>query len=160
MFDAVYDDLYVGEAEAIKRQTTIQREGIRAVVRLDMIDRAQGQWGEHFTLLDLPLPDGEPFDGDYIDTVSDFIHTQIEAGQKVLVHCHMGVSRSVSMTMAYLIKYEGMSLAEAFGTVREGRANAYPHELLLVSLIEHFNLPYVISKVYNPQFLAALAADV
>jgi len=160
MFDAVFDDIYVGESTVIKHQDDVRQEGITAVVRLDQIPREQGQWSVSFTLLDCPIPDCQYMDDDTIDTVVRFIHRQVEAGEKVLVHCHMGISRSVSMVMAYLIAHEGMSLAEAFGTVREGRASAYPHEMLLVSLIERYKLPYDVGKVYNPQFLAKLVEDV
>jgi hypothetical protein len=53
-----------------------------------------------------------------------------------------------------------MSLAEVFGTVREGRNEAYPHENLLISLIEHYELPYDSALVQNPHFLVALITDV
>lgn len=160
MFDLVYDTIYVGESEALKHQSAVLQEGITIIVRLDQIPRDQGHWSDRFTVLDMPIPDGEIIDGETIDTITEFIEEHIEKGSKILVHCHLGVSRSVSMVMAYLIAYEGMSLAEAFGAVREGRASAYPHEMLLVSLIEHFDLPYDTSKVYNPQFLSNLVTDV
>ena len=160
MFDQVYDDVYVGDKEALMNQDAVQREGINVIVRLDQIPRSRYQWSEDFTLLDMPIPDEQFIDGEVIDTITAFIDKHVEAGYKILVHCHMGASRSVSMVMAYLIAYEGMTLGEAFGIVREGRPIAYPHEMLLVSLIDHYKLPYDISKVYNPQFLAALVVDV
>lgn len=160
MFDLVYDNLYVGEVAAMRQPDAVKQEGITAIVRLDQISRQHGQWRDDFTLLDMPIADGDTVDEETIDTVTNFIHEQIEAGGKVLVHCHMGISRSVSMTMAYLIAHEGMSLAEAFGTVREGRPAAYPHEMLLVSLIERYDLPYDVRSVYNPRFLAKLVEDV
>lgn len=130
------------------------------MLRLDLVDRKQGQWNDDFTLLDLPVPDAEHLDGDIIKRATRFIDTQIASGEAVLVHCNLGVSRSVTVAMAYLIEYEGMSLAEAFGTVREGRPSAYPHELLLIALIELYDLPYDTSKVFNPKFLAELIKDV
>jgi protein-tyrosine phosphatase len=160
MFDEVFEGIFVGEAAALRDEAGVQREGITAIVRLDQIPRANGQWTDTFTLLDKPIPDAQYLDGDTIDEITSFIDEQIASGGKVLVHCHMGVSRSVSVVMAYLIAYEGMSLGEAFGTLREGRASAYPHEMLLVSLIERYRLPYDVGTVYNPQFLANLAADV
>jgi protein-tyrosine phosphatase len=160
MFDEVYDNLYVGESAALRQQSAVRSEGITAIVRLDQIPRTDGQWADGFTLLDLPIPDAAHLDGDTIDRVTGFIHERITAGDTVLVQCHMGVSRSVSLAMAYLIEYEGLSLAEAFGALREGRASAYPHEMLLVALIEHYDLPYDTSTVYNPQFIARLATDV
>ena len=160
MFDLVYENIYIGESETIGNQNAVRSEQIRTIVRLDQISRERGQWHDDFTVLDIPIPDCQYIDGDTIDAVVHFIHQQTESGQKILVHCHMGISRSVTMVMAYLIAKEGMSLAEAFGTVREARTSAYPHELLLVSLIEHYDLPYDVGTVYNPQFLAELLTDV
>lgn len=159
MFDQVYDNIYVGEIEALWHQAVVRSEGISVIVRLDQAERDEGHWGRDFTLLDMPIADGEIIDGDVIDTITGFIHKHIEAESKVLVHCQMGISRSVSMVMAYLIAYESMTLAEAFGTLRESRNEAYPHEMLLVSLIEHYKLPYDTTRVRNPHFLARLAED-
>jgi protein-tyrosine phosphatase len=159
MFNEVYDGLYVGEVGALRFRPEVRAEGISAIVRLDQAPRERGQWTEDFFLLDSPIPDGEYIEPDTIDTVTRFIYEQLNARRKVLVHCQMGISRSVSMAMAYLIAHEGFSLAEAFGIVREGRASAYPHERLLVSLIERYNLPYDPNKVYNPEFLGRLITD-
>jgi hypothetical protein len=92
MFDQVYDGIYVGELEAVDNQAAVRAEGITAVVRLDEHDRSTGQWNDAFALLDMPIPDGEYLDSDTIDTITEFINQQIEAGGKVLIHCQMGIS--------------------------------------------------------------------
>ena len=161
MFDPVFDDeIYVGGIATMFNQEDVRDEDITAIVRLDQVPRDEGQWESDFKLLDVPISDGELVSEETLDTVTAFIKARMDAGERVLVHCYMGISRSVTMVMAYLIAYENMSLAEAFGTVREGRANAYPHEALLVSLIDHYNLPYDVGTVYNPAFLAKLVEDV
>lgn len=159
-FDWVSENLYVGSLLALRNQDEVREEGISAIVRLDAADREDGQWSEKFTLLDLPFLDGDSIPDDIIPEVTSFIYQRIQAEKSVLVHCAAGMSRSVSLTMAYLIEYEKMSLAEAFGTVREGRTQAYPHENLLISLIEHYDLPYDTLLVQNPRFLADLMTDV
>ncbi|GAB5492592.1 MAG: hypothetical protein Phog2KO_28070 [Phototrophicaceae bacterium] len=160
MFDWVYDNLYVGDFDSLMNQDDVSEEGITAIVRLDMASREQYTWDKRFTVLDSAFADTKSIPDGIIPTVTRFIHEQIEADKTVLVHCAAGMSRSVSLTMAYLIEYEKMSLAEAFGTVREGRTQAYPHENLLISLIEHYDLPYNTSRVVNPRFIAELLEDV
>ncbi|OQV13404.1 hypothetical protein BV898_12356 [Hypsibius exemplaris] len=49
------------------------------------------------------------------------------AGGRVLVHCLMGVSRSASVVLAYLVKYRGMSLEEAHELVRRQRPMISPN---------------------------------
>ena len=46
----------------------------------------------------------------------------------VLVHCAQGVSRSASVVLAYLMKYELMSLRQAYDHVRERRTVADPRK--------------------------------
>jgi len=45
----------------------------------------------------------------------------------VLVHCRQGVSRSVTVVLAYLIKYQGMSREEALVSVKSQRPQAKPN---------------------------------
>lgn len=85
-------------------------------------------------LPDTPLPDDKPLyyqipvldKGEidlkcYFDEVADLIEGVRQSDGNSLVHCVAGVSRSASICIAYLIKYCGMSLREAFFHVREVR---------------------------------------
>lgn len=48
-------------------------------------------------------------------------------GKRVLVHCHAGVSRSVTAVVWYLVKYRGMSWDDAHALVRRNRQHARPN---------------------------------
>ena len=159
MMDEVYEQLYVGDIETLRRQDAVRQEGVEAVVRLDLRDRDKLHWDDRFTVLDVPINDGANVPDGVFEKVTDFIHEQVQQEKTVLVHCNMGVSRSTTMVMAYLIQYEGMSLGEAFGTVREGREVARPHGALLASLIDKYDLPYSPREAYSPQFLTKLLHD-
>lgn len=159
MMDWVYEDIYVGDIETLRQQDTVAREGIDAVVRLDLRDRNKRHWDSRFIVDDVPISDGASIPDEVIEGVTSFINEQLTAEKTVLVHCNMGVSRSTSLVMAYLIEYEGMSLGEAFGTVREGRTQAFPHAALLASLIDYYDLPYTPQEAYSPQFLSRLMQD-
>jgi protein-tyrosine phosphatase len=47
--------------------------------------------------------------------------------KNVLVQCHGGASRSVTITVAYLIKIKGWSLDEAYQSVKDKRYRARPN---------------------------------
>jgi len=64
---------------------------------------------------------------DYIPSAIAFIKKGLEEGSGILVHCMCGVSRSVSLVLAYLVSEKEMSLKEAFDLVRERRRIACPN---------------------------------
>jgi protein-tyrosine phosphatase len=50
----------------------------------------------------------------------------VKEGHIVLVHCYAGISRSVSVTIAYLILYKGYTFKNAFKLVKEHRPKMHP----------------------------------
>lgn len=72
---------------------------------------------------DLPSYDLSP----YFEEAADWIHQSLQVGTGVLVHCHMGISRSTTLLLAYLMKYEGLSLTEALSQVRTLRPIVNPN---------------------------------
>lgn len=74
---------------------------------------------------------------DYFDEVADKIEDIRQKDGKSLVHCVAGVSRSVSLVMAYLMKYSDMSLKEAFHHVRSVRPQVRPNLGFFKQLIEY-----------------------
>ncbi|XP_056325601.1 dual specificity phosphatase 29-like [Danio aesculapii] len=72
----------------------------------------------------------------YFSTAAEFIHTALsQAGGKVLVHCAMGVSRSATLVLAYLMIQQNMSLVQAITAVSEHR-NISPNPGFLEQLRE------------------------
>ncbi|XP_066519923.1 dual specificity phosphatase 29-like [Hoplias malabaricus] len=50
-----------------------------------------------------------------------FIRNALSSGGKVFVHCAMGLSRSSTLVLAYLMIHENMTLVEAIKSVAENR---------------------------------------
>lgn len=42
---------------------------------------------------------------EYFEECSEFIHNALKSGGKIYVHCHMGISRSSSIVIAYIMQY-------------------------------------------------------
>jgi predicted protein tyrosine phosphatase len=140
----------------------VHKLGIRAVVRLDHMRPHMGdnqQWSDNFELLYLPINDGENVTGEVFSQVTNFIHQHVQRERQVLVHCQMGVSRSATMVLAYLVEYEGMSLARAYAQVVRNRPIIYPHPALLCSLVDHYQLPYTPDRVASLYFRDHLLAE-
>jgi|GEM_PF-403096 len=155
----VLPNLYIGSVLALKKQDKIRELGITGVLRLDRIKRQMSQWDDDFTLKDLPLPDHAPLSAENLHKGIDFIHEQHQAGNKVFVHCQMGVSRASTFTIGYLVKYKNMNLAQAYRTVYNARPIINPSWILLSSLVEHLNLPYTHLDVTSDGFLTRLLAE-
>ena len=64
---------------------------------------------------------------DHFDRCADKIQSVRDAGGCTLVHCVAGVSRSVAMCVAYLMKHEKLSLRAAFDDVKKRRPIARPN---------------------------------
>ncbi|RWS18609.1 dual specificity protein phosphatase 14-like protein, partial [Leptotrombidium deliense] len=71
------------------------------------------------------------------DNVSDEIKSLTSHGHNVVVHCFSGVSRSAAMALAYLMKYERLSLKNAFYKIAEKRAIVRPNNSFFEQLIEY-----------------------
>jgi len=66
-----------------------------------------------FDVMCLPLVDGAGNDRRYLDDAVDFIDDVVSSGERILVHCHAGRSRSVCMVARYFMLKKGMTSHQA-----------------------------------------------
>jgi protein-tyrosine phosphatase len=62
-----------------------------------------------------------------IDEIVDLIHDEISKKRTVLVHCAAGISRSSSVVIGYLMKYEKMTYDDAYNHVKTLRSCINPN---------------------------------
>jgi hypothetical protein len=82
-------------------------------------------------------------DQNIMDAFADahaFIDEAIAGGGKVLVHCMMGQSRSVSMVVSYMMRKEHITEEEALARIREQRSDAKPIDAFLKQLALYHRL--------------------
>jgi protein-tyrosine phosphatase len=73
----------------------------------------------------LPIDDYENFRiEDFFDSSFEFIEEGRKKGN-ILIHCHVGVSRSATLAMAYLMRKYNYSLHQIFPMVKRKRAKVY-----------------------------------
>lgn len=63
----------------------------------------------------------------YFSVCNDFIHAARLRDGHVLIHCLAGMSRSVTVAVAYIMSATQLSWKEALKVVRSGRAVANPN---------------------------------
>lgn len=63
----------------------------------------------------------------YLDQCVDYVYNIIKSGGNILVHCIGGISRSASVCIAYLVKYENVTLRKAYYHVLHRRHCIFPN---------------------------------
>lgn len=157
MYDQVYKTLYIGGMDALNPRAAdlfgFEIMPFAAAVRLDQVTILSSPSPQGMDALELPIEDAQPVPDGVFPQVTRFIHQHLAAGDTVLVQCQAGISRSVTMVLAYLIEYEQMALPDAFRLIYDQRPGSRPHKALLASLITHYALPYDPRTTENPAFL-------
>ncbi|NXI35878.1 DS13B phosphatase, partial [Galbula dea] len=127
--DEVWPNLYVGDLYVARDKAQLSQMGISHVV-----DAAAGRFhidtGPKFykdltvDYYGVEAEDNPNFDlSIYFYPVAQYIKAALSSPRgKVLVHCAMGISRSATLVLAFLMICENMSLVDAIQTVRSHRA--------------------------------------
>ncbi|CAG2107245.1 unnamed protein product, partial [Medioppia subpectinata] len=72
----------------------------------------------------------------YLEEVADKLNEVVSKNRRAIVHCVAGKSRSTSLVLAYLVKYQKMTLKEAFIHCNKCRELCQPNPGFFKSLIE------------------------
>ncbi len=69
----------------------------------------------------IPLADAAGNARHLFNDCVDFIHDVVSSGDKILVHCHAGRSRSVCITARYFMMKKGLTSHQALEKIKEKR---------------------------------------
>ncbi|GAV56042.1 hypothetical protein ZYGR_0AZ02140 [Zygosaccharomyces rouxii] len=73
---------------------------------------------------------------DELPILTETIHLAQQRGQRVLVHCQCGVSRSASLVVAYIMRYAKLSLNDAYERLKSVARDISPNMGLIFQLME------------------------
>jgi protein-tyrosine phosphatase len=113
-------------------------------------------FSEKIKYMHLPLEDMEDVIlKDHFEEAISFIETALEqSNHRVLVHCHLGISRSTTIVLAYLMKAYNSTLLSAFKFLRYRRPIVCPNPGFLQQLLDFeidlFSQPH--SDINDPIF--------
>lgn len=132
--DFITDWLAVGAREDALSAEALSTAGIDFVLSLVLDAEAPG-----VRQVQLEVDDRKPLPAWTIARAVEIIASEIDAGRRVLVHCHMGISRSPAIVLCYLHERCGLSMPKALAVLRRARPCAAPHPVLLASIAEHYD---------------------
>lgn len=147
-YDHVVDGVYISGVKALHFAASLREQKIMNLLKLyedEPIPPAD------FNTLDNWLQDGEFIPLERMRRGVDFILKHVHQGEKVLVMCGAGISRSSTFVLAYMLE-KGYDAREAYFLLRKNHAVAEPHPELWLSLITHYQLKYTIDEVWNWRF--------
>ncbi|KAM9020535.1 dual specificity protein phosphatase 12 [Ara ararauna] len=118
----VFPGLYVGDAESCSSPEALSAAGVVAVLTVDAEEppAVAGVRAMHVRALDEPCADLLS----RLDDCAAFIGAARAGGGAALVRCRAGVSRSVAVVTAYLMKTQGLGWEEAYAAVRAAKPGA------------------------------------
>uniref|UniRef100_A0A1L8E2X3 Dual specificity protein phosphatase n=1 Tax=Nyssomyia neivai TaxID=330878 RepID=A0A1L8E2X3_9DIPT len=120
--------LFLGNASHSEDSRALQKYNIRYVLNVtpDLPNVFEGSGGIQY--LQIPITDHWSQDvAVYFPTAIQFIEEARTKGAAVLVHCLAGVSRSVTVTLAYLMHARSLCLNDAFSLVRSRKPDVSPN---------------------------------
>ena len=85
------------------------------------------------------IQDRHPLPSAAIQECIEFIDYHKHQGNRVLVHCEMGISRSPAICACFLYECEGITLEKAHDEIKARRPLADPHPVLLASIKDYYN---------------------
>ncbi|XP_033336393.2 dual specificity protein phosphatase 3 isoform X1 [Megalopta genalis] len=127
--DEVYPGIYIGDAETAKNKKYLEMLGITHLLncaegnRFGFVNTGANYYKD-ITIKYIGLPLADLFTTDiskYFYTAADFIDEAISTGGKAFVHCMVGMSRSATCVLAYLMIKKEMLAVDAITTVRKNR---------------------------------------
>lgn len=121
----ITDFLYIGNRTILENPDLLRTENIKRIVQL--LDFRIEPLPE-FEFLHIQLTDSEEQSLDQaLSLALRFIHLSILNGEKVVVHCNAGVSRSGSIVIAYIMAAYRLNFPKALSIVQEKRACVDPN---------------------------------
>jgi len=132
----VFDFLFIGDEGDSKNLKRLEELKIGYIINL--ANGNPNEFPEQFKYLQI-LIDDWPFANirQYFDKCFEFIEKCREENSRVLVHCHMGLSRSATICVAYVMKRTGWTLKKSYDHVWACRGMIMPNNGFFNQLVKY-----------------------
>lgn len=123
----IYENLYLGGRSPAASQDFLESNKITHVLNCTQHLKRSEDLHDRLTYMQVRLQDSDNERlSPHLGQAIEFLDTAIRGGGRVLVHCHMGICRSASMVLGYMIVKNNMSLLDAYTYLKSKRAVIRP----------------------------------
>ena len=128
--------LYLSCRKAASNRVGLTANNISRILNVTS-EESEYQHLDGFSCFQIAVEDSHEVDMlQYLPNAFAFIEEARNSNEKVLVHCHAGMSRSVTVVIGYLMKFYGHTLNTAYDFVRQKKSNISPNFSFLQQLIQ------------------------
>ncbi|XP_076468613.1 dual specificity protein phosphatase 6-like [Babylonia areolata] len=130
--------LYLGNAKNSADLSQLKKNGIHYILNVTPNVPNMFQDNGDFKYLQIPISDhwSQNLSSFFPEAIA-FIDEARQTKQGVLVHCLAGISRSVTVTVAYLMSRQSMCLNEAYDFVKRCKPNISPNFTFMGQLLDY-----------------------
>ena len=136
--DEVADGVFVGTTEDASDEALLHEYNIATVVSVTHGEPRSGFLSD-MTVENVPLIDGPQNDSQAFAEAVRTVVAHRESGDRVLVHCSAGASRSPSVAATAIACRSETTLNDSFNQVLERRPETDPHDALVRRAVEFIN---------------------
>jgi protein-tyrosine phosphatase len=129
----IRDWLFISGFPSASSPNLVKAEGIGAMLQLFEAIEMRG-----VDTLFVEVQDGHEITPQQIRKGVDFVRLHHDKGKKVLVTCGAGISRSVTFSIACLKEIEGLSLPDAYKSIRQHHPEAMPDHIHWKSVADFY----------------------
>lgn len=128
--------LYLSCRKAASNRKCLENNSISRILNVTS-EESEYQHLDGFSYFQIAVEDSHEVNMlQHLPLAFSFIEEARLANEKVLVHCHAGMSRSVTVVIAYLMKYYEHTLNSAYDFVRQKKSNISPNFSFLEQLLQ------------------------
>jgi protein tyrosine phosphatase len=140
----VHDGIFVGNVNSALNVIELRKIGITKILNMAEDEEYDDYRDvDDIDVVKIGIYDGHMTPVGVYHTAAEMIDTAILAGEKILVHCSAGISRSSTAVISYLMLRKGYSFSQSLLQLQEKRTCISPHPLLVRSIIRDFEEKFI-----------------
>ena len=127
-YHEIIDNIYVGNYKTALDAELLIKEGITYILNCGNGLKNFYENDNIFKYLYVPIYDSESEKLDkHLEKTNSFIKEGSENGNKILIHCGSGISRSSTLCLMYMIMVKGYKFSDAYTLIKQKRKCVLPN---------------------------------